>query len=111
MQSRYTLLTVHILGMAINKGDCSSFNFTITFFTPQVEFAELVFPFLVHNILQADNDRYRKALSEQIRSFFSNCNSATVVQSRANTPLSAAGMGPLSGAGKCQTNLGTSDTF
>ena len=52
-----------------------------------MEFAEHVFPYLVHNILECGDDVCRTTLSEQFRNFFSHCNGASVIASRASSPL------------------------
>lgn len=53
----------------------------------QVEFAERVFPYVIHNILERGDDASRKTLSEQFRNFFSYCNGTNVVSSRASSPF------------------------
>ena len=52
-----------------------------------MEFAEKVFPYLVHNILECGDDAARTTLSEQFRNFFSHCNGTSVIASRASSPL------------------------
>ncbi|XP_066028150.1 serine-protein kinase ATM isoform X2 [Pocillopora verrucosa] len=53
----------------------------------KVEFAEHVFPYLIHNILECGDDAIRTTLSEQFRNFFTFCNGTSVVPSRPNSPL------------------------
>jgi len=53
----------------------------------KVEFAERVFPYVIHNILERGDDASRKTLSEQFRIFFSYCNGTSVVSSRESSPL------------------------
>nr|NP_001107666.1 ataxia telangiectasia mutated [Strongylocentrotus purpuratus]ABY60856.1 ataxia telangiectasia mutated [Strongylocentrotus purpuratus] len=52
----------------------------------KVEFAERVFPYLIHDILTADNMVYRQILSEQIKGVFS-AFTDSVSDSRAPTPM------------------------
>ncbi|XP_063954158.1 serine-protein kinase ATM-like isoform X2 [Lytechinus pictus] len=52
----------------------------------KVEFAERVFPYLIHDILTADNTLYRQTLSEQIKGVF-NTFTESVINSRAPTPM------------------------
>lgn len=68
----------------VNLGS-SHFKFFLSNF--QVEFAERVFPYVIHNILERGDDASRKTLSEQFRSFFSYCSGTSVVSSRESSPL------------------------
>ncbi|CAH3032263.1 unnamed protein product [Porites lobata] len=53
----------------------------------KVEFAEHVFPYLVHNVLECDDDVARTTLSDQFRNFFSHCNGTSVITSSASSPF------------------------
>lgn len=55
-----------------------------------MEFAEHVFPYLVHNVLECDDDVARTTLSDQFRNFFSHCNGTSVITSSASSPFSTA---------------------
>lgn len=52
-----------------------------------MEFAEHVFPYLVHNVLECDDDVARTTLSDQFRNFFSHCNGTSVITSSASSPF------------------------
>lgn len=52
-----------------------------------MEFAEHVFPYLVHNVLERDDDVARTTLSDQFRNFFSHCNGTSVITSSASSPF------------------------
>ena len=52
-----------------------------------MEFAEHVFPYLVHNVLECDVDVARTTLSDQFRNFFSHCNGTSVITSSASSPF------------------------
>ena len=52
-----------------------------------MEFAEHVFPYLVHNVLERDDDVARTTLSDQFRNFFSHCNGISVITSSASSPF------------------------
>ena len=55
-----------------------------------MEFAEHVFPYLVHNVLECNDDVARTTLSDQFRNFFSHCNGTSVVTSSASSPFLSA---------------------
>ena len=55
-----------------------------------MEFAEHVFPYLVHNVLECDDDVARTTLSDQFRNFFSHCNGTSVITSSASSPFPTA---------------------
>ena len=55
-----------------------------------MEFAEHVFPYLVHNVLECDDDVARTTLSDQFRNFFSHCNGTSVITSSASSPFATA---------------------
>ena len=55
-----------------------------------MEFAEHVFPYLVHNVLERDDDVVRTTLSDQFRNFFSHCNGTSVITSSASSPFPTA---------------------
>lgn len=67
----------------------------------KVEFAERVFPYVTHNILERGDDASRTTLSEQFRNFFSCCNGVSVMASRASSPATIAE----------QSSVKTSGTF
>ena len=52
-----------------------------------MEFAEHVFPYLIHNVLECGDDVSRATLSDQFRNFFSHCNGTNVITSRASSPF------------------------
>ena len=52
-----------------------------------MEFAEHVFPYLIHNVLERGDDVSRATLSDQFRNFFSHCNGTNVITSRASSPF------------------------
>ena len=66
-----------------------------------MEFAERVFPYVTHNILERGDDASRTTLSEQFRNFFSYCNGVSVMASRASSPATIAE----------QSSVKTSGTF
>jgi hypothetical protein len=53
----------------------------------QAPFADLVFPYLIHDILLNHGATYREQLSEQIRKIFLSHAHSCSNQSRASTPL------------------------
>lgn len=59
-----------------------------------MEFAEHVFPYLVHNVLECDDDVARTTLSDQFRNFFSHCNGTSVITSRASSPFPTTATSP-----------------
>ena len=87
----------------ISKIPCQSFPLFITtfeyccqlsllfyYYFLQVEFAEHVFPYLVHNVLECDDDVARTTLSDQFRNFFSHYNGTSVITSSASSPFATA---------------------
>ena len=55
-----------------------------------MEFAEHVFPYLIHNVLERGDDVSRATLSDQFRNFFSHCNGTNVITSSASSPFPTA---------------------
>ncbi|XP_071506799.1 serine-protein kinase ATM-like [Diadema antillarum] len=53
----------------------------------KVEFAERVFPFLIHNILAVNNIVYRQILSEQVKAVFACFTESSCTRGRSVTPM------------------------
>ena len=69
---------------------CCYLSLLFYYYFLQVEFAEHVFPYLVHNVLECDDDVARTTLSDQFRNFFSHCNGTSVITSSASSPFATA---------------------
>ncbi|KXJ05679.1 Serine-protein kinase ATM, partial [Exaiptasia diaphana] len=54
----------------------------------KAEFADHIFPYLIHNILDTGDDHHRDVLSEQIQGFFHHCIGRNTLSSRPSSPLS-----------------------
>ena len=53
---------------------------------PKVEFAERVFPYLVHNMLEIGDEQCKTVLSQQFRGFFNHSNGSNVIHSETGSP-------------------------